>query len=1202
MFKKVIKEQWEFPAEIDYLGDMRDTVTEFGRQYGISEQVINAFKLAIDEAGTNIIRHAYRDWDGKITLRMIVREKSVTVCMIDQGHNFDLRKVQDPDLQRYVDIGKKGGLGIFIIRRVIDKIDYRKTPEGNELRLTKSRKGYRTGGLMSADMPFSMKTRFSLIASGVLTLFVLAAIVWNYFTQEDKILRENLISGRNLARTLVHQTADPLAKGHLWEISAIVAENHREWYPKINEIIVLDTARIVQGVVNLDSLMSRYEIPSNRKQILDNIYLTQNWAGKTVYDIVEPAVTQVQDRKIRLGSIHLMLDKSVIDSEVVNARKSIVLYGAIILILGYAGVFGLVYLTLSPFKKLSKWVRDLGHGEVQDEMDFNASDEIGEIAQAFNEITEKFRKSQENVAEQERLQKEMQVAQEIQHTLLPESFPDIEGYELASYYEAAKEVGGDYFDFFKVDRDTLGIAVADVSGKGVPGSLVMTMIRTALRTEARGNKNAADVLAKVNDFVINDMKRGMFVTVFYIILDSKRRIINYASAGHNPMILYRGQSEKSYYLNPRGFPIGINLPDRALFRKSIESDSLQLRPDDVLIIYTDGITEAMDKYRNRFGDERFLSVIRRIGNLQAKPLVGRIKEEIQRFTGGHPQSDDITLVAIREKLAAEEVLYEHRTQLIRMVQEEGMTVKEACAKAGVSTSTYYKYKKLFEEQGKAGLKERASTKSEIEEKHIAIEDKAKIYDVIKQAPELGPKRISEELNTEKYGFLKIDENRIYDELVRSRLNTKELRMAFVERGGRGKRMKPPGTPFLSLDGKVIIEPAIRRTPVPPPKPVEAPHEAPAAKTGQGTAPQPRPEPESEERNELQIVEVREQTDGVGMRPGASSVERMEMDAGSMEEEIHQELADMRKDPDAAVRQEEEKLSRDMAEIPESEEETDSSEWFADLEDVTLLDGDEEPSSEPDIDELIITDDGLAHALLTDSEPDLEESKPESETVGSEEEFLSMDEILETDHPLLANEHIDHRVEQNISESAVEDLMGEMTGDSIQPAEDAVPPAEAAFIEMMEGLGFDRRDVFQGAKRSEAGRKAAKYYQRLRFHESGQWFYREGLYARAIEEFKKAIECDPNFSEAYQCIGDAYFRLGQIEKAKQSYLTARELNPDNIDVMENLGVIYANQGDYRRSVWQWGEVIKRDPSRQDIVERIKRMQRVIRQRAVYHKRS
>ena len=93
MFKRVIKEEWTFPAEIDHLGEMRDSVMHFGRKYGISDQVINAFKLAIDEAGTNIIRHAYRDWEGTITMRMMIRERDVTVSLIDQGHSFDPRQV-----------------------------------------------------------------------------------------------------------------------------------------------------------------------------------------------------------------------------------------------------------------------------------------------------------------------------------------------------------------------------------------------------------------------------------------------------------------------------------------------------------------------------------------------------------------------------------------------------------------------------------------------------------------------------------------------------------------------------------------------------------------------------------------------------------------------------------------------------------------------------------------------------------------------------------------------------------------------------------------------------------------------------------------------------------------------------------------------------------------------------------------------------
>ena len=172
MFKRVIREETKVPADIKYLGEMRDFVTRIGRKYGVGERNINAFKLAIDEAATNIIRHAYRDWDGFITLRMIIRNRTVTVSMLDQGIAFDPRSVRDPDLGRYVEIGKKGGLGIFIIRRVIDNIDYRKTTEGNELRLTKNRdvKLKNQITLPNISSGVNIKARFSLIACGLLTL------------------------------------------------------------------------------------------------------------------------------------------------------------------------------------------------------------------------------------------------------------------------------------------------------------------------------------------------------------------------------------------------------------------------------------------------------------------------------------------------------------------------------------------------------------------------------------------------------------------------------------------------------------------------------------------------------------------------------------------------------------------------------------------------------------------------------------------------------------------------------------------------------------------------------------------------------------------------------------------------------------------------------------------------------------------------
>ncbi|HMW37052.1 MAG TPA: SpoIIE family protein phosphatase, partial [bacterium] len=427
--------------------------------------------------------------------------------------------------------------------------------------------------------------------------------------------------------------------------------------------------------------------------------------------------------------------------------------------------------------------------------------EVGEIAQAFSDMASKFRKAQIGLVQQKQLQKEIQVAQEIQHMLLPVSFPEVQGYDLSTYYESAKEVGGDLFDFIKVDDDTIGIVVADVSGKGVPGSLVMTMIRTALRLEARGNKNPADVLARVNEFVVDDMKKGMFVTMFYIVLDSRNREIHYASAGHNPMILHRVSTKQTYYLNPRGFPVGISLPDRKLFGQSIQTDSIKLQEDDILIAYTDGITEAMNHERDLYSEERFLETIRRHAHLDAKAFVENMRNDLNEFTQGAPQSDDITLVAIKENLAAGDVLFNLRKQLIDMVAE-GMSVKEACAKTRISTSTYYKYKKKYDELGEAGLRNK-SEGSNIEAKHFSIEQRAKIFDVIRKHPEFGPKMISNTLNSEEYSFTTIPEKRIYDELVRLRLNTEEKRQAFVSQKAKTKRFKMPGTPLLTMEGEVI---------------------------------------------------------------------------------------------------------------------------------------------------------------------------------------------------------------------------------------------------------------------------------------------------------------------------------------------------------------------------------------------------------------
>jgi anti-anti-sigma factor len=276
------------------------------------------------------------------------------------------------------------------------------------------------------------------------------------------------------------------------------------------------------------------------------------------------------------------------------------------------------------------------------------------------------------------------------------------------------------------------------------------------------------------------MKRGMFVTMFYVILDSKNRIISYASAGHNPMILYRYETNDTYFLNPKGFPVGISLPDVNLFRQSISLEKIKLKKDDMLLIYTDGVTEAMNERREQYGEDRLIQIIRQYGHLPPKEFISRLDHDIKEFTGGNPQNDDITVVAVKEKLTADEVLFGIRKKLLDMVELKGMSVKEACAKMKVSPATYYRYKKRLELMGERGLKNKV-LRQDMDIKRVSIEERKDILEIIRHHPEYGAKRLTSEFNKSRNPSQALSERMVYDELRRLSLNTKELRLDYLKR-------------------------------------------------------------------------------------------------------------------------------------------------------------------------------------------------------------------------------------------------------------------------------------------------------------------------------------------------------------------------------------------------------------------------------------
>ena len=249
--------------------------------------------------------------------------------------------------------------------------------------------------------------------------------------------------------------------------------------------------------------------------------------------------------------------------------------------------------------------------------------------------------------EKKRLDLDIQVAQDIQRILLPSASPHMVGYEIDGINMPARQMSGDYYGYIKVDDHRWGAAIGDVSGKGVPASLIMAMCRTVLRSQATGNPSAADVLHKVNRQLFPDIKEDMFISMAYVILDELTNQVTLCRAGHDAPLLYSAKDQTVTRLNPPGMALGIDSGD--VFDRITGDFSVTLETNDCLILYTDGVTEALDSKGLEFGMKRMIQSIQASAPRGAAAVKKRLTDDIVNFIGTDPQNDDITLIVIRKK-------------------------------------------------------------------------------------------------------------------------------------------------------------------------------------------------------------------------------------------------------------------------------------------------------------------------------------------------------------------------------------------------------------------------------------------------------------------------------------------------------------------------------------------------------------------------
>jgi sigma-B regulation protein RsbU (phosphoserine phosphatase) len=248
--------------------------------------------------------------------------------------------------------------------------------------------------------------------------------------------------------------------------------------------------------------------------------------------------------------------------------------------------------------------------------------------------------------EKKRLDHDLEIARDIQRILLPSEAPAINGFQISGINAPARQVSGDYFDYIRVDEERLGVAIADVSGKGVPASLIMAICRSVLRAEAARNPSPADVLRKVNRQLYPDIKEDMFISMAYLILNHQSDGVTLARAGHDAPLLYKRQSQAVTPIKSPGMVVGIDSGN--VFDRLTVDFAVPLERDDCLVLYTDGVTETLNAEGDEFGLDRMMRSVRASANDGAQAIVRRIIEDVRDFTGSVPQNDDITLIAIRK--------------------------------------------------------------------------------------------------------------------------------------------------------------------------------------------------------------------------------------------------------------------------------------------------------------------------------------------------------------------------------------------------------------------------------------------------------------------------------------------------------------------------------------------------------------------------
>jgi sigma-B regulation protein RsbU (phosphoserine phosphatase) len=291
------------------------------------------------------------------------------------------------------------------------------------------------------------------------------------------------------------------------------------------------------------------------------------------------------------------------------------------------------------------------HGDFAHRIHVATNDQLGELAGSFNQMTGSIEGLLQTAAEKKRLEEELRIARVIQMSLLPTGPLDIPGLGITALCVPAREVGGDYYDFFRLSDDRLGVLIADVSGKGTSAALYMAELKGLVLALSQRHDSPRDLLIEVNRIISEHLDSRSFITMTYAVIDIPRSSMTFCRAGHTPLIFMPGPSPatpSAQVLTPNGMVLGLRIDGAAeKFEELLEEQRVDLSDGDVIVLFTDGITEAMNLESDLFGETRLSRIVEEHGHLESGELRERILREIEAFVGSADQHDDMTMILLK---------------------------------------------------------------------------------------------------------------------------------------------------------------------------------------------------------------------------------------------------------------------------------------------------------------------------------------------------------------------------------------------------------------------------------------------------------------------------------------------------------------------------------------------------------------------------